>query len=78
MIIFPLTGVCSTKKQVAQRRCRLREMALVHWLLSAVVNSRLSLFDSLEQWAEILSFLREPIRKKRHYQQDILSGGRFG
>jgi hypothetical protein len=53
-------------------------MAFVHWLLSAAVNPRLALFDSLEQWTEMLSFLREPIRKKRHYQQDILRGGKFG
>lgn len=61
-----------------KRRCCWREMAFVHWLLSAAVNPRLSLFGCLERWTEIRNLLREPSRKKRHYQQDQLRGGTFG
>ena len=73
-----VSSVRSTKKKVAQRRCRWREVAFVHWLLSSAVNPCLSLFDCLEKWNEMLRFLREPPRKNRCYQQDVLRGGAFG
>jgi len=68
----------STKEKVAQRRCRWREMAFVHWLLCSVINPRLSLFACLEKWADISQSLRESPRKKRGYQQDELWSGEFG
>ncbi|MDY7548726.1 hypothetical protein QN379_17575 [Glaciimonas sp. Gout2] len=39
-----------------KHRCRWREMALVHWLLSATVNPRLSLFACIERWGEVSRF----------------------
>ena len=65
------------KTEVAQQRCRWREMALIYWLLCCVINSRLSLFACLEKWGETSKALRESPRK-RGYQQDELWGERFG
>lgn len=67
----------SPKEEVAQQRCRWREMAFIYWLLCCAINPRLSLFACLEKWEEISQALRDSPRK-RGYQQDELWGERFG
>ena len=43
----------------------------MHMLLSAACNPPLSLRACMHDWFAIASKLREPPRKKRHYQCDV-------